>query len=668
MPEKYMELLKVVSESYDHFEKDRNMLERSIELSSNEMIGLYNQLRTETGELKLAHQELNRIFNNINEVLYSVDMISFRVTHISAMCEKVYGYKPEEFYADAYLWQNVILPEDKHIAAQHVQDLFNGKQVYNRYRIQRKDGSIRTIENQITPTLDSNKRLIRLDGVTNDVTEKIARERKLQESEANLRNLLENTDAAYVLLDLNYRVLSFNNNAFEFSKKQLCGPLDEGLNYIELIPLDRREEVRENIRLVLESGLSIRYQVNYAYSGSENIWMSISMHPITNADRQVIGLSISARDITMQKTHEEQIRLSNERYDLVTKATNDVIWDWDLTCDKIYRSENYRQVFGYSTENNVYTNSWLDHIHPEDKARVCEGLDKKINSPGAILWEDEYRYFRSNGELAYVNDRGYILQNEQGKPIRIVGAMRDVTSEKLYALEREKLTYDLMQHNKDLEQFAYIVSHNLRAPVANITGISTIMQLQKHDKTVVEQCVVNLVKAVNKLDEVTLDLNAILQTRREIQEKKEPVHFSQMVNSIEESISNLIKSEQVTIRTNFSESDELFTIKSYFHSILYNLISNSIKYRKPDEPPVIEISSRKNCNRLWLQFKDNGLGIDLATQGKKVFGLYKRFHPDIEGKGMGLFMVKTQVETLGGKISINSEVNKGTEFTIEFEL
>ena len=104
------------------------------------------------------------------------------------------------------------------------------------------------------------------------------------------------------------------------------------------------------------------------------------------------------------------------------------------------------------------------------------------------------------------------------------------------------------------------------------------------------------------------------------------------------------------------------------YSIFYNLISNSIKYRQQQVPCLIEIKSRRVKDTIELVFTDNGMGIDLQKRGDQVFGLYKRFHTNIEGKGMGLFMVKTQVETLGGKISIQSEVNKGTEFKIEFEI
>ena len=97
------------------------------------------------------------------------------------------------------------------------------------------------------------------------------------------------------------------------------------------------------------------------------------------------------------------------------------------------------------------------------------------------------------------------------------------------------------------------------------------------------------------------------------------------------------------------------------------MISNSIKYRQPDLTPIIEISCEWEGNKLTLIYKDNGLGIDLKKHGKNLFGLYKRFHDHVEGKGMGLFMVKTQLDAIGGTISVESTCNQGTEFTIIFE-
>jgi signal transduction histidine kinase len=246
--------------------------------------------------------------------------------------------------------------------------------------------------------------------------------------------------------------------------------------------------------------------------------------------------------------------------------------------------------------------------------------------------------------------------------------VQDVTEKKLAETERALMLNDLVQRNKDLEQFAYIVSHNLRAPVANILGATNGLNypgLSIDNKNILTQ---GLKESVVKLDDVVKDLNHILQLKREISSIKQNVRFSRLVDDIKITIKNMINDNNIEIKYDFSEIDEFLSFKSYLYSIFYNLISNSIKYRQQQIHCIIRIKSHLIRDKVQLIFTDNGMGIDLEKRGSQVFGLYKRFHNNIEGKGMGLFMVKTQVETLGGKINICSQVNKGTEFKIEFQI
>ena len=244
----------------------------------------------------------------------------------------------------------------------------------------------------------------------------------------------------------------------------------------------------------------------------------------------------------------------------------------------------------------------------------------------------------------------------------------DITDRKISELERDRMTADLVQHNTDLEKFAYIISHNLRAPVANIIGASSILNNMEVSSGEKEKLNRGINTSILRLDEIINDLNQILQIKGRINEIEEIVYFSELVEHIKISIRNLIDKDNVEIKYDFSEVNDFFALKPYLYSIFFNLISNSIKYHRPGVSPVIEIESRRADNKVELLFRDNGLGIDLSTRRDQVFGLYKRFHPHIEGKGVGLFITKTQVETMGGKISINSEVNKGSEFKLEFAL
>ena len=236
------------------------------------------------------------------------------------------------------------------------------------------------------------------------------------------------------------------------------------------------------------------------------------------------------------------------------------------------------------------------------------------------------------------------------------------------ALEREKITADLIKHNSDLEQFTYIISHNLRAPVANIIGLSNMLKEHDLEPSEKQQAIDRISLAINNVDTVISDLNMILQVRKPMNEKKEMVCFNDIIDGIKTSIYNTIVNENVQFKCSFKEVDSLFTIRSYLYSIFYNLVSNSIKYRQPGIAPVIIFKSNKLKDKVELSFKDNGKDIDLQKNGSQLFRLYKRFDTTMEGKGMGLFMVKTQVEAIGGTIRVKSKLGEGSQFIIQLPL
>ena len=302
-------------------------------------------------------------------------------------------------------------------------------------------------------------------------------------------------------------------------------------------------------------------------------------------------------------------------------------------------------------------------IHYEEKEKRAAEL---IIANKELLFQNEEKEKRA-AELIIAN-KELVFQNEEKekRAAELVIANKELIFQNE---QKEKMTADLIQRNKDLEQFTYIISHNLRAPVANIIGLSSRLQQVNLAEGIKKQLAEGLSASVKKLDEVIRDLNDILKVRQKVDESKQVISLTQFASDIHLSIEKMIENENAVIIWDFSEADEIVTIKSYLHSIFYNLISNSLKYRQPGIPPAIKIKSQKLNNKIILSFKDNGLGIDLNSLSDQVFGLYKRFHTDIaEGKGIGLYMVKTQVESMGGKISISSEVNVGTEFKIEFEV
>lgn len=584
-----------------------------------------------------------------------------------------------------------------------------------------------------------------------------------------------------------YRIFGYEPGTHEVSND----------NFFKAVHPDDKVSIQQAIQKALKEKASYSIQHRIIRPDGEIRWVheeaKLFVKETTGKALKLVGTVL---DITERKYAEESLRLSNERYELVTKATNDAIWDWDIRTGEIYWSEGYETLFGYSkTKQSISIENSTKYIHPEDVERVWSSVVEEVNNPASRFWHSEYRYIKSDGTIAYVYDRGYIVCDETGKAIRMVGAMQDITAQKLaeeslhkseanlrtifdhadrayilmnkdfeilsynnvasewaklaynaelaegkslisfmekdkqqagrcalenvlagqiydhevcfslsdgmkqwfavrrypvrnkngdilgvciatkdctrrknFELERDKLTAELVQRNKNLEQYAYIVSHNLRAPVANIIGFADALLHMDLDENEKKEMLYGLDISIKRLDNVIADINSILQLKNEVGQAKETVSFSQLVQDIMLSISNEIEKTKLVLKTDFNQVDGISSQKSYLYSIFFNLITNSIKYRNPNVTPMIEVKSRKNENTIILTFSDNGLGIDLDKNKGQVFGLYKRFHANIaDGKGMGLFMVKTQVENLGGIISIQSNVNVGTTFTIEFE-
>lgn len=498
-----------------------------------------------------------------------------------------------------------------------------------------------------------------------DITYRKQAEEALHKSEANLRNILENTDTAYVLLDEKVNILSFNMLAQKLAKNELHDTITEGRNYIDMMKPDRRREVEKIIKRVLGGEKPVSYEVKYTKKNKVATWLHVTMHPIFNASKKLQGMSIAATDITKRKAADEALHKSEANLRTIFNNTtvSYVLMDVNLRIVSFNQraAKGYKKELGKPLAEGKY---FLDYL-PEERKTAAKKLYEAVLQGEKISYETDYP--GAGGQLSWYNMSLFPVSNGEDSIYGMIIASEDITDRKRTELERETMTADIIQRNKDLEQFAYIISHNLRSPVANILGLSNIIQytpsLSKDD---LDKCLAGLFSSVKKLDEVIIDLNYILQVRREINEKKEVVRFSRIISDIQVSIDNLVKKEKVTIITNFNDVDYFFTLKSYLNSIFYNLISNSIKYRIPDTPPVIEIRSKKLKNRIQILYKDNGLGIDLVAHGDKIFGLYKKFHLHTEGKGMGLYMVKTQVGILDGKISVKSEKNKGVEFLIEF--
>jgi len=300
----------------------------------------------------------------------------------------------------------------------------------------------------------------------------------------------------------------------------------------------------------------------------------------------------------------------------------------------------------------------------EARVQFMADILKKVLDGENVSYETSL--LNKDGSTKWYYSRWLGIKDHGNSTHGVIIAISDVTARKLADIERKKIANDLIVRNNALEQFSYIVSHNLRAPVANIIGIANILcQWGATQPETVQQFTSALQTSTLSLDNVVKDLNGILRMTQKVKEANQIVYFQQLVEDIKTELAEAIHRNNVTIKTNFFDCIYAYSVKSHLYNIFYNLINNAVNFKSEARAPFIEIKSSITGKNLSLKFTDNGRGIDLNVFGNKIFGLYQRFDTSVEGKGMGLCIVKTLTESLGGSIVVNSAVNSGTAFTIQ---
>lgn len=485
-------------------------------------------------------------------------------------------------------------------------------------------------------------------------------------------------DYAIFLIDPNGYILSWNEGAENIKGYRAQEVIGKHISIFYLKSDIEKKQLRKNLNEALKHGMTESEGWRVKKDGTI-FWAHMVLTTLYNDQGHLIGFAKVTRDITERKENEdrkaqinvelekrvkentEKIIANELRFRKLIENSYEGISLFDKNLRVIYRSPSSERINGWPYDERA-DNGALDLVHPDDlpyiKTRFAELLQKPaenfVVTCRALHQQGHYIWL----ECIFSN----MLHDENIKAI--VCNFRNVTEQKNAQLEREKITADLMQRNKDLEQFAYIVSHNLRMPVANITGLSNLLHDADHTDHDKERILKALSTSVQNLDKVILDLNHILQVNNDLNEAKETVSLPLLVKQIRQSID----AKQVIIKCDFKPVNKLITIKSYLHSIFQNLIVNSIKFKRAGIDPMININSSVVDGHAIIIFKDNGKGIDLHKHGEHIFGIYKRFDQSVEGKGLGLFMVKMQVERLGGTITVQSQLNVGTEYTIKLPL
>ena len=320
----------------------------------------------------------------------------------------------------------------------------------------------------------------------------------------------------------------------------------------------------------------------------------------------------------------------------------------------------FSDILGYSMEE-LLSKPVSTFIYSEDKIKTAQFRDNLRGKNPVLNFEN--RYLTKDGNIIWLSWTSI----SEPKSQLIYAIAKNITQVKKLEEERNLLLIDLAKLNADLKKFTYTTSHDLRAPVNNLLSLFSLLDLSKieDEQTLeyIELLNTSTIQMKNTLDKY---VDAVSQEKK-INIQVESLSLEDTFFMVLNSINNLIQKSKTTFNVDFSEAPEVEFSSFYLQSILLNLISNSIKYCAPNIAPSITIRSVKVNNGIQLLFSDNGIGFDMEKVKGSIFGLHQSFHNNTDSKGIGLYLVQSHMESLGGKISVSSEVHVGTTFKLFFK-
>jgi len=304
----------------------------------------------------------------------------------------------------------------------------------------------------------------------------------------------------------------------------------------------------------------------------------------------------------------------------------------------------------------------IDLIIPADHQACIETVQQCFMTPGQSHWVILRKPHHSG--IVSTQWEFKVVSDDAGNPLHVLCIGHDITSLVIRQQELQTLVEVTADQNKKLLNFTYIISHNIRSHVANIIGIIELNDGGSSDEKEMGWTMIK--KSIAGLDTTIHNLNEVINIQTNVNLPIKEVYIRQEIGKIIESIRVLFEKDNTTVSYDFDESISLFTNPAYLESIILNLLTNAIKYKSTNRALEIALSMHTEKQYQVLVFTDNGIGIDLDQNRDKVFGMYKTFHGNADAKGMGLFIIKNQIEALGGKIEIESEVDKLTTFKVFF--
>lgn len=592
---------------------------------------------------------------------------------------EIFGYTEDEISTSAQ-WSEKIHPDDIKTAQKNFEEYLAGRiPVYTaEIRYKCKDGTYKWILSRGTSVKsDANGKPLRFIGTHTDIHSRKVQQQAMEESERRYKVLFNYSEAMICTHDTNGIIIDVNpfvTDSLGYQKETLIGR-----NLAELVPPKVRDLFKEEYLNSINKAGTARGMMQIMKSNGEKRILLYHNYLFKEQDAPpyIIGI---AQDITERVRAEEQLKSSVDTFSSAFKYSGIGMALTNTKGQWVEVNEALSQITGYSKEELLKIN-FQDITHPDDRGDGAE-LVRKMLAKELDSSTLEKRYIAKGGRIIWVSVTVSLVWNSDGSPKFFIAQVVDITERKMLNSqlreknkELEATKQSLINKVSQLEELSYIIAHNLRGPAKNINMLNEILMVkhgmaeptedtQAMSEAISQDEAVEMVHTAGKSLVASLEsLLSIAQIRLNKDIPYDDCDCAAIIEQITNQLKGTIVETGATIHLAL-DVKKIHYPKVYLESILYNLISNAIKYRNPQVPVQITVSTSIQGRKTRLSVKDNGLGIDLKRHGHKVFKLNQVFHSNADSKGVGLYLVKTQIESLGGSIGVQTKPNEGAEFIV----
>ncbi|MGF1497243.1 MAG: PAS domain-containing protein [Elainellaceae cyanobacterium] len=630
---------------------------------------LEEQVRDRTQSLQRSKERLNLAVRSANIGIWDWNIVGDRLVWDERMYD-LYGIRSEEFDGSYSAWKARLHPDDlgaSHIVAQ--QALAGERDYETEFRVVWPDGSVRWLAAYGLIQRDAAGKPLRMTGVNLDITErKQAEENRIQTEKLRLEFHLLETILDTVLagywdwhIPEHYCYMSPN-------LKRIFGYEDHELPNVpeawrSLVLADDLPEVQTCFDRHVASRGEVPYysEVRCQHRDGSTIWV-ICAGQVLDWDEagqplRMVGCHV---DITKQKQTEEQLRLLSDRLTLALQAGAIGTWDWNLVHDAIWDQRMY-EIYGLQDlERPVTYQDWVERVHPEDLAPTEVALEAAIR--GERDFDVEFRIRRTDGELCWVQAIAMVQRDSEDRPLRMIGINRDITNRRQAEEQILRTSAQLEASNRELEAFAYSVSHDLRSPLRAIDGFSKALLEDYGDQFDAEATdyfnrIRHNIQRMGMLIDDLLRLSRISRSEmRQIQ-----VNLSELVSEQAQELQAVEPQRQVE----FVIAPEVFVAAdpTLMRIVVNNLLNNAWKFTSHHATARIEFGIINQNGEMAHYIRDDGAGFDMAY-ASKLFGVFQRLHDTDEfpGTGIGLAIVQRAVHRHGGRVWAEAAIEQGATF------